>query len=182
MAISETASENKPERPSANRTNGVFECERPGEGIKLSAPEKGKLNKRNFDAYVNFLRRTEKKFPINNFGDVNLSAIAELCGFERQVFSRNTALREKLDAEVKAIGTDAVAGKDPESRIDSDVKYLRKQLSDAKRDLSLAEEKIEGLQRQLIQLSSELKRSNLDREEVEESLEHMISTGRRFTL
>jgi len=175
-------SENIPWEANFPKSQTKFVCEMPPAGVKLSAPEKGRLNKRNFDAYVTFLKRTGQKFPINNFGDVNLSAIAELCGFERQVFSRNTALREKLDAEVKSIGTDAVAGKDPESRIDRDVKYLRKQLNDAKRDLSLAEEKIEGLQRQLIQLSSELKRSNLDREEVEESLEHMISTGRRFTL
>jgi hypothetical protein len=159
-----------------------FQCEKPPEGQKLSAPEKGKLNKRNFDAYVDYLKATGEKFPINQFGDINFSQIAELCGFERQVFSRNKVLKEKLDADVKFIGTDAVDGKDPESRVDNDLKNLRKQLSNAKRDLALAEEKIDGLQRQLITVNSELKRSDEEKEEAAESFAYMISTGRRFTL
>jgi hypothetical protein len=159
-----------------------FICERPPEGVKLSAPEKGKLNKRNFEAYVNYLKETGRKFPISQFGDVNHSKIAELCGFERQVFSNNKSLKERLDAEVKSIGTDAVEGKDPESRVEIDMKSLRKQLSNVRRDLALAEEKIEGLQRQLIDRDSKLRRSVEQNEEVAESLDYMISTGRRFAL
>lgn len=160
-----------------------FECEKPPEGVKLSAPEKGKLNKRNFDAYVKHLRATGQKFPINNQNqDVNLSRISELCGFQRQVFANNKALKNKLEEEVKNIGTDAREGKDPETRIDNDMKNLRKQLSNAKRDLALAEEKIDGLQRQLIAVNSELKRSGEEKEEAAESLDYMISTGRRFSL
>jgi len=159
-----------------------FVCEKPPEGVKLSAPEKGKLNRKNFDAYVKHLKVTGQKFPISQFGDVNLSLIADLCGFQRQVWANNTALKERLDSEVKSIGTDAVEGRDPETRIDNDMKNLRKQLSNAKRDLALAEEKIDGLQRQLITVNSELKRSDEEKEEAAESLAYMISTGRRFTL
>lgn len=159
-----------------------FQCEKPPEGVKLSAPEKGKLNKRNYAAYVRHLKDSGKKFPTNQFGDVNVSLISELCGFERQVFSRNKALKEELDKNVKELGTDIVEGKDPETRIDNDMKNLRKQLSNAKRDLALAEEKIDGLQRQLIAVNSELKRSGEEKEEAAESLDYMISTGRRFTL
>ena len=102
--------------------------------------------------------------------------------FQRQVWAKNAALKEQLDSAVKRIGTDAVEGKDPETRIDNDMKSLRKQLSNAKRDLALAEEKIDGLQRQLILVNSELKRADEEKEEASESLDYMISTGRRFTL
>lgn len=159
-----------------------FKCEKPLDDEKLSAPEKGKLNRKNFDAYVKHLKAMGQKFPISQFGDVNLSLIAELCGFQRQVWSNNATLKERLDREVKSIGTDAVEGKDPETRIDNDMKNLRKQLSNSKRDLALAEEKIDGLQRQLISVNSELKRSDEEKEEAAESLDYMISTGRRFTL
>lgn len=159
-----------------------FFCKKPPVGVKLSAPEKGKLNRHNFDAYVKHLEDTSQKFPISQFGDVNLSLIADRCGFQRQVWATNAALKEQLDSAVKRIGTDAVEGKDPETRIDHDMKNLRKQLSNAKRDLALAEEKIDGLQRQLIVANSELKRSDEQKEEAAESLDYMISTGRRFTL
>lgn len=159
-----------------------FVCEKPPVGVKLSAPEKGKLNRRNFDRYLKHLEDTSQKFPISQFGDVNLSLIADICGFQRQVWATNTALKEQLDSAVKRIGTDAIEGKGPETRIDNDMKDLRKQLSNAKRDLALAEEKIDGLQRQLIAVNSELKRSNEEKEEAAESLEYMISSGRRFTL
>ena len=159
-----------------------FVCEKPPQGVELSGPEKGKLNKKNFENYVRHLRETGEKFPINHYGDINLSKVAKLCGFERQVFTRNKSLAQKLDEEAKSIGTDVVEGKDPESRLDTDLKNLRKQLNSAKRDLALAEEKIDGLQRQLIELNSELRRSIEEREEASESLDYMITTGRRFTL
>lgn len=159
-----------------------FICEKPPEGVKLSGPEKGKLNKRNFDAYVKYLKNTGQKFPISQFGDINYSQIAELCGFDRQVFAKNKALKQQLHDEAKIIGTDAVEGKDPETRTDNELKNLKKQLSNARKDLALAEEKIEGLQKQLIQVNSELRRSEEDKEEAAESLDFMINTGRRFSL
>lgn len=159
-----------------------FAYERPPEGLKLSAPEKGKLNRRNFEAYVKYLKNTGQKFPINQFGDINLSQIAVLCGFERQVFSKNKALGQRLNEEAETIGTDIVKGKDPELRVDNELKNLRKQLNDAKKDLMLAEEKIEGLQRQLIQVNSELKRSIKKNVEAAENLDYIVSTGRRFSL
>jgi chromosome segregation ATPase len=159
-----------------------FMCERPPAGIKLSAPEKGRLNKRNFCAYVKHLEASELKFPINQFGDINLSVISEQCGFQRQVFANNKALKADLDNAVRRIGTDVMEGQDTESRLDNDLKIQRKQLSDARRDLALAEEKIDGLQRQLVGMNTELKRSQESNEEATESLDYMISTGRRFTL
>jgi hypothetical protein len=41
---------------------------------------------------------------------------------------------------------------------------------------------VHGLQRQLILVNSELKRADEEKEEASESLDYMISTGRRFTL
>ena len=159
-----------------------FECEKPPEGVKLSAPEKGRLNKRNFENYVKHLQKNGEKFPINQFGDVNTSLISDLCGFNRQVFATNQTLKEMLSEAVNRIGTAIVEGKDTETRLDGDIKRLRKQVSDAKKDLALAEEKIEALQRQLLERDAELKRSEQASREAAESLDHMISTGRRFTL
>jgi septal ring factor EnvC (AmiA/AmiB activator) len=134
------------------------------------------------DSYISHLKETGSKFPVSQFGDVNISLISELCGFNRQVFGNNKGLQKILEDAVNLIGTTVIEGQDTESRLDGDIKKLRKQLSDAKRDLALAEETIEALQKQLMDRDVELKRSEEVNREASESLEHMISTGRRFTL
>jgi hypothetical protein len=159
-----------------------FVYEKPSEGKKLSAPEKGRLNKRNLDVYVRHLEASGTKFPVNQFGDINLSLISEHCGFNRQVFANNKTMKDTLDEAVKRIGTGIAEGKDLETRLDGDIKRLRKQVNDNRRDLALAEEKIEALQKQLLGRDAELKRAQKIIHEASESLDHMIGTGRRFTL
>jgi len=159
-----------------------FECEKPLEGTKLSAVEKGKLNRRNWDAYLKFLRNSKQKFPINQYGDVNLSLVAELCGFKRQVFANNKAFASELEDAVVLIGTELVEPKDPSGQMDDEIKLLKKQLSAQKRDVAILEEKNDGLSKQLMETRAELKKVKKQSLEADESLEFMIETGRRFTL
>ncbi|MGK0270741.1 MAG: hypothetical protein ACI88H_001389 [Cocleimonas sp.] len=148
----------------------------------LSRVEKGKLNIQNYDGYVERLRSTGQKFPINNFGDVNLSAVAKECGFLRQVFSTNKNMGAKLIIDVKAIGTDLVQGKAAETVMDQNVTLLKKQLNNSRKDLALAEETIDALKKQILYLETENKHLKHQSTEKNESFEYMIETGRRFTL
>jgi hypothetical protein len=148
----------------------------------LSRVEKGKLNIKNYDGYVERLRSTGQKFPINNFGDVNLSAVAKECGFLWQVFSTNKNMGAKLIIDVKAIGTDLVQGKTAETVMDQNVTLLKKQLNNSRKDLALAEETIDALTKQILHLETENKLLKHQSTEKNESFEYMIETGRRFTL
>lgn len=160
----------------------TFQFKKPPEGRRLSAPEKGKLNKQNLDNYIAYLKETGEKFSENQHGDVNESEVAEKCGFLRQVFATNKNMAKTLSDAVKEIGTTNVAGRDPEESQAQEVVFLRKQLNDAMRDLALFEEKNAGLSKQITEMRKEIKRLKKKSEEDAESLEFMLETGRRFSL
>lgn len=136
----------------------TFQFKKPPEGRRLSAPEKGKLNKQNLDNYIAYLKETGEKFSENQHGDVNESEVAEKCGFLRQVFATNKNMAKTLSDAVKEIGTTNVAGRDPEESQAQEVVFLRKQLNDAMRDLALFEEKNAGLSKQITEMRKEIKR------------------------
>ncbi len=160
----------------------TFQYEKPPVGKKLSAPEKGRLNKKNLDNYIAYLKETGQKFSENQHGDVNESEVAEKCGFLRQVFATNKNMAKTLTDAVKEIGTTNVAGRDPQESQAQEVILLRKQLNDAMRDVALLEEKNAGLSKQLSLKRKEIKRLTKKSEEDAESLEFMLETGRRFSL
>lgn len=148
----------------------------------ISPRAKGKLNDKNYRAYVKFLKKHKLKFPSNDDGDVNIKAVAEICGFERQVFYVNKTLKPLLTENVIEIGTELVEGRDPSGALSEEVVELRKQLNDAKRDLALTEEEKEGLEKQLMEARKTIRQLEKNSAEEAESLEHIIETGRRFTL
>lgn len=143
---------------------------------------KGVLNEKNYKAYVKFLEKHKLKFPCNDDGEVNLSAVAELCGFDRQVFYKNATLGPLLTKDAKRIGTDVIEGREQSGQLSEEVTELRKQLNDAKRDLALADEENDGLKKQLMEARNTIKKLEKGCTEDAESLQHMIETGRRFTL
>jgi hypothetical protein len=150
--------------------------------LGISPREKGELNKGNFEGYIKFLTDEKQKFPLNKLGDVNLLKIGKLCNFNRGVFYTNAHYSKRLDEAVKEIGTALVEGVETTTRMDDEMKILRKQLSDKKRDNALADEKIAGQKKQLMEARNEIKRLKKKSSEEKESLQNMIETGRRFTL
>ena len=148
----------------------------------ISKVEKGRINKQNYADYVATLEKEGKKFPLNQFGDINLSAIAEACGFNRQVFATNKGMAEQLKADVKRIGTILVAGESQDSALAKKAKASTMEASRLAKDLGVAEAKIKALQEQVMKLELENKQLKNGKEESEATLEHMLVTGRRFTL
>jgi hypothetical protein len=148
----------------------------------LSRVEKGRINKQNYVDYVAALERDGKRFPLNQFGDINLSAIAEACGFNRQVFATNKGMAEQLKADVKRIGTILVAGESQDSALAKKAKASTLEANKLAKDLGIAEAKIKALEEQVMKLELENKQLKNGKEESDANLEHMLTTGRRFTL
>lgn len=160
----------------------TFECIKPLDNEKLSAPEKGALNKKNLQSYIKHLMRTEQKFSVNQHGDINLTDVAKKCGFNRQVFATNASMAKLLDDAVKEIGTTIIEGQNPEDRQNEELIHVKKQLNNSLRDLALLEEKNAAFNQQIMELRNEIKRLKNQSNENAESLEYMFETGRRFTI
>lgn len=79
-----------------------------------------------YEGYVLELEKTGKKFPVNQHGTVNHAKIAEDSGTRRQWYTEsankkfgpeNKTLNTIMKADVKRIGTDFVAPKDPDEEL-----------------------------------------------------------------
>jgi hypothetical protein len=145
---------------------------------KPSAVEKGKINKSRFSDYIHNLELTGKKFPINNFGAVNLSEVAKQCGFNRQVFSTNVAMRELLAAAIKRIGTsvDPIPAKlSPDTGTSRDINNILKTLDLRDAEIAALKNEIRSLKQAVFDL--ECKSS-----ECTSVFDDLLLTGRRFHL
>lgn len=149
---------------------------------KISAVEKGVINKQRYADYVAELERNGRKFPINQFGDVNLTEIAKSCGFNRQVFTTNASMKKALADDVRRVGTEITEAQRPEAFLANKVKVKSDQINKLMRDLAIAEEKIHALESQVINLERENKLLKTESKEAADSLDYMLSTGRRFAL
>lgn len=132
--------------------------------------------------YVARLESSGQPFPANQHGGVNLSKIAEECGFLRQVFHQNKTIAALLNEDSRRLGTELSKPRDTETYLTgriSDIEKAANQLR--KQNLKLADEN-EALRRQVIELNSEIIRLQNTKDEAAESIDQMIQTGRRFTL
>lgn len=149
---------------------------------KISGVEKSVINISRYADYVKSLEKDGKRFPLNQFGDVNLTEIAKACGFNRQVFFTNTTMKNKLANDVKRIGTSLSKPKPSDLLLENQVKIKNTQVNSLQRDLVLAEEKNCALLKQIAELELENKNLKISYGEFEASVEHMLETGRRFSL
>ena len=144
---------------------------------KISAVEKGKINKARYVEYVANLELTGQRFPINNFGDVNLSEIAFKCGFNRQVFSTNKSMKQQLEADVKRIGTNTnEKSSTPQSKIDNKDAVRLMKFNELK-DLEIL-----ALRKQINELQKLVNGLETARSEHNTFYDELLSSGRRFIL
>lgn len=144
----------------------------------IGAVKKGKINKARYAEYVSNLELTGKKFPINNFGQVNLSEIASKCGFNRQVFATNKLMKLQLEADVRRIGTntnDSDLSSQKKERIDIDVSKLMK-------SIDFKDFEILSLKKQINELLKVVHDLESNRSESKAIYEELLLSGRRFTL
>ena len=147
---------------------------------QLSPQQQAIKNRKAYDDYVSHLKATGKKFPINQWGDVNTQGVAKACGFDRQVFG-GKIMGQKFKADVKEIGTELIQARD-KSKKAKEAKDSEKDLNEERMLNALNEQKIAALERKIMQLQSEIRRLKQESTERSETLSNMLATGRRFTL
>ena len=147
-------------------------------------PDVFKLNgssKDRYNAFVDGLSKTGGKFPTNADGDLDYKMIAKKCGITlASLTSSSIALLLKKD--VSRLGTENKAGQTVEARMDEHLQSTSSELNRCRKDLAIAQELIEGLKKQVLNLERENRQVKLQSTEQQESLAHIVETGRRFTL
>lgn len=142
--------------------------------VKLSALEQ-------YHDYVERLEQLGGKFPVDSDGDIDINRLCKSIGIPRARLNSPT-IKKCLAEDMARIGTDTVKGKSVEERMESHLTATSSELSKCKQDLALAEEKIEGLTQQILQMESTKRRMQKESNEKDESLQHTIETGRRWTI
>jgi polyhydroxyalkanoate synthesis regulator phasin len=150
---------------------------------KLSAHEKGKINTKNYKAYVDNLFATGQKFPINQFGNVNIEKVAESCGFLRGVINRKgSKYAAQLDIDVKRIGTQLSEGTYEPSKLVEKASEKSQEASRLQKELDARSQEINLLRGQVEILSLRVRELEQKHDEKSLAIEEMLSSGRRFEL
>jgi hypothetical protein len=134
-----------------------------------------------YNEHVEKLEQTGGKFPVDAQGDLDVIRLAKNIGIQTARLN-SPAIRELLNGDIKRIGTEVIKGKTIEERMEQDIISTSSKLSKCRKDLAIAQEKIDGLTKQNLQLQSEVRKLQQQSTEKDESLEHAIGSGRRFAL
>jgi len=134
-----------------------------------------------YQDYIEELEKTGGKFPVDEENDLDFIRLAKDIGFPiARLNSPN--IKKLLNDDMSRIGTKVVVGKTVQEMMESNLISSNSELSKCRKDLAIAEEKNDSLTKQNLQLQSENRKLKQQSTEKEESLEHTIESGRRFTL
>lgn len=147
----------------------------------LKPQDASSINKRNYDRYVAHLKKSKKRFPVNQWGDINVQGIAKICGFDRQVFD-GKIMKTKLLNDCDTLGTEVSRPKNNDSELAKKAKRFADELNKERKANALNEEKIASLEKKVMELRAEVAELKNRESEADESLNHMIATGRRFSI
>lgn len=147
---------------------------------ELSPNEKNIINKDNYSAYVAKLKATGGKFPINQFGNVNTSAIAEACDFKRGSFADpESALAKQLVKDIKLIGTQVKEESEEESALKKQKDEASKNASKLSKELERTNAEVHKLRDVVAKLEQENKALEHKLNGKSEAHEAMLDDGRR---
>ncbi|AVD92642.1 hypothetical protein C4Q27_09590 [Pseudomonas sp. SWI36] len=141
--------------------------------------------------YVMQLEQAGKKFPVNQFGDVNFSKIADECGNRRQWFSESAkkvfcpqgeTLEQVIAKDIRRIGSEFSSPKDAESVLVDMADSKSKEASRLRSMLEQKSKENELLREQVERLSAEVRMLRSTAAEVSSQQEMMIDSGRSFIL
>jgi len=145
-----------------------------------------------YKEYVLQLEKAGKKFPTNQFGEINYTKIAGECGNRRQWFSESAkriycphgdTLEQVIAKDIRRIGTEFIVPRDPDSSLLVDIPDSSRR--EANRLLSMLEQKSkenEILREQVERLATEIRQLRSSNAEISGKQELMIDSGRSFTL
>ena len=131
--------------------------------------------------YVEQLEMTGGKFPADEEDDLDVVRLAKNIGFPTARLS-SPSIKNQLNEDIKRIGTELVKGKTVEERMEDKLISTSSELNKSRKDLAIAQEKIDGLTKQNLQLQSAVRKLKQQSTEKDENLAHAIHSGRRFAL
>ena len=146
----------------------------------LSPMAKKAKCKSDYDTYVLSLEQSGKRFPMNAEGLPNYSAIAEACGFGRQVLYKT--LKDDFDADIKRIGTEIYEGISNESRLSKKSNDNQKKASKLQKLLDAKEQEVIGYRKDIIELEKKVAELEANKSESTEIFKDMLDSGRCFKL
>ncbi len=115
---------------------------------------------------------------MNNKGEVNLSAIAKECGFERQVLYKT--LKSQLAEDLAELGLDNPGDtKSPEDRLSKKADQKAKEASSLRKELDAKVQENSQLRAQIEELEKQLSQLRGQKSEETAAMEEMVMTGRR---
>jgi hypothetical protein len=138
-------------------------------------------SKDRYKAFVDGLSKAGGKFPTNADGDLDYKIVAKKCGITLASLT-SPSIASLLKKDVSRLGTENTAGQTVEARMDEHLQSTSSELNRCRKDLAIAQELIEGLKKQVLNLERENRQVKLQSTEQQESLAHIVETGRRFTL
>ncbi|WP_042146269.1 MULTISPECIES: hypothetical protein [unclassified Pseudoalteromonas] len=138
-------------------------------------------NKEKYQIEINSWAKVGKKFPIDEFGNLDYKRLAVLCGIPTRALT-SASITPCLKKDVLRIGTEVSKGQSIEHMMEKKLTVTSSELNRYRKDLAIAQEKIDGLQEQILKLQKENRQLKNKSDEQEESLTYMLESGRRFSL
>jgi kynurenine formamidase len=144
-----------------------------------------------YEEYVQKLEQEGRRFPVNQHGTVNHAKIAEDSGTRRQWYTEsankkfgpdNKALDAIMKADVKRIGTDIVAPKDPDEELSKIADNRSREANQLRQMLEQKTKENEQLRTDNQILREKIRVLENSVSEAENSAEEMLDSGRRFSL
>ncbi len=144
-----------------------------------------------YEDYVDELEKKGQKFPINQFGGVNLNQIQEKAGLRRQWFSENRSktfggekrtLEEIMKADIKRIGTEITPPKDPDEELSRIADNSSREANQLRQMLEQKSKENEQLRSDVLKLKEEVRALKSRVSEAESCEEEMLDSGRYFSL
>ena len=144
-----------------------------------------------YEEYVLNLEESGRKFPVNQHGTVNLAKIAEESGTRRQWYTEsankkfgpeNKTLDAIMKADVKRIGTDFFAPKDPDQDLSKIADNRSREANQLRQMLEQKSKENEQLRSDNQKLREQVRILENRASEAESSNEEMLDSGRRFSL
>jgi hypothetical protein len=140
--------------------------------IKKSALEQ-------YNEYVEKLEQTGGKFPVDSEGDLDIIRLAKSIGIPTARLN-SPAIKELLNEDRERVGTEVVKGKTLEERMEGNLISTSSELSKCRKDLAIAEEKINGLTTENLKLESANRKLQQQSTEKDDSIEYAVESGRRW--
>lgn len=149
---------------------------------KLKGAAATKHNKQRFNEEIAKMEAMGEKFPANQHGSVSVDNFAKRCGFTSWVITEG-ALTQDFQEAVERIGVSTRrADQDVAVRLQQKCDDNQRLSSELQKALDIKTIEVEGLQKQVEDLTKRVNELKLRGKEKDRSLDHMLTSGERFFL